>query len=336
MNLFVVHTQYNLILSLGLSSQEDEIILFKDFNFTPELEKKLRGHFSRCLFLDGAYPKREMTAREKLRKISADNKQIKGFMKAGYEKVFIVEDMCIQEMYCMKLAATTNKNVQLCWLEDGANAYFDNKAISSGMGSTVEKRFVRKVFFSLRFNLGSFYDLGPCMGSHKMLQIVYVCFPSQIRKELSKKHIIEIFQQEFETGLRAIFGGDKIKFEDNSILIALDKLSVYGNKLDQVEEIVSGIINRANKSRQRVYYKYHPRETESLNALSTAIELDRKTALESYLINSSTSKLEVVGIKSTSLQTAKKLGFRAVSYIKSIEDNPDVLNYYTEIGVECR
>ena len=80
----------------------------------------------------------------------------------------------------------------------------------------------------------------------------------------------------------------------------------------------------------------HPRETERLPALESCVELDRKVALESYLVNSTTHNMTIVGIKSTSLQTAKKMGYKALSLIKAVDDDiEEIIKFYTKIGIEC-
>lgn len=329
--LFICHTQYNLILAVGSSTHNDELILFKDFNLTDELKKKLNHHFKRCLILQGNYPKRELSAKEKYTKISVDTTLIKRFI-GSYDRIFIVDDMCIQEMYALKCAYKKNNKIEMSWLEDGAIAYFPNGVVSTGMGSTSIKRAIRKYAFSFRFGLWGFYDLASCMGGHKRLTSAYVIFPKNIRCELKNKNLIEIYDEQFKTGMEFMYGGRKYEFESGSTLIAMDKLDVYGDKLDKVESLVSEIVKT---SKGKIYYKYHPRETDTLNALSDCIELDRTIALESYLTNSNTKDITIIGIKSTALQTAKKMGYNTKSLINNIEINDAVVNFYKAIGVEC-
>lgn len=329
--LFVCHTQYNLILAAGLSSSNDDLVLFKDFNLSEDLKKKLEDHFKRCLFLGGNYPKKEMSSKEKMNKIVKDNHELKRFI-CSYDRIFIVDDMCIQEMYALKCSYRKNRNVDMAWLEDGANAYFSNGVVSGGMGSTPLKRMIRKYAFSIMFGLWKFYDLSSCMGGHKSLSSAYVIFPDHIRSELKNKKLIEITDEQFKTGMEFMYGGKKYEFESASTLIAMDKLDVYGDQLGKVGRLISDIVNT---SKGKIYYKYHPRETDSLNVLCDCIELDRTIPLESYLINSTSKDLIVVGIKSTALQTAKKMGYKAISLINDIEINSAVVSFYKAIGVEC-
>lgn len=335
--LFVLHTQYNLILATGLSQEGDDLILFKDFNLSNDLMEKLERHFCQCEYFEGAYPKREYTWKQKLSKIDDDIKRLHRFLRNNkYDRLVVVEDMCIQEMFIMKCVYKFNKDIELASMEDGAITYFDNGVKSSGMGGTPFKRFVRKCFFSIRYGLLDFYDLAPCTGGHKMNKRLYTLFPDAVRNELKSKILVEIKQDQLLYGMNYIYAGTPFQFKENSILIAMDKLSVYGLKTSLVNEIIKEVVNKAVENKQEVYYKYHPRETEELDALHTAIEISRDIALESYLINSNTRNLKVVGIKSTSLQIAKKLGYEALSYINRVETSEKITTFYNRIGVEVR
>lgn len=329
--LFVCHTQYNLILAVGLSSSDDDLVLFKDFNLTDELKTKLEGHFHRCMFLAGNYPKTEMTAKEKMKKIAADNQQLKAFIGA-YDRIFIVDDMCIQEMFALKCAHQKNNQVEMAWLEDGANAYFPNGVVSGGMGSTPFKRFLRKTVFTIRFGLYGFYDLAACMGAHKKLESAYVTFPDSIREELRSKRLVKISEDQFKKGMQFLYSGKQIAFKPGSTLIALDKLDVYGDKLEIVNNLIKKIVEG---SEGEIYYKYHPRENMELAAVKNCNELERTVALESYLTNSSTKDLTIIGVKSTALQTAEKMGYNAVSLINQVEKAERVVKFYESIGIIC-
>lgn len=330
--LFVCHTQYNLILAVGLAESSDDLVLFRDFNLTDTLRTRLESYFNNSLFLEGNYPKKELSAKEKLKKITRDNEKLKAYIGV-YDRIFIVDDMCIQEMYAMKCAYQKNKTVEMAWLEDGTNAYFSNGVISVGMGATPVKRFIRKIAFSFLFDLRSFYDLADCMGGHKKLTSAYVTFPECIRTELKSKNLVQITDEQFLKGMEFMYAGETFEFTSGSILLAMDKLDVYGEARDKVNRLVEKIVNVTSGE---VYYKYHPRETDDLPALKNCIELDRKLALECYLTNSNTKELTVIGFKSTALQTAKKMGYKTISLIDKVEQNETVLSFYKSIGVECK
>lgn len=334
--LFVCHTQYNLILASGISERCDDLILFKDFDLKDDLKKKLEDHFERCLFLCGNYPKKELTSKEKLEKISRDNKSLKSFI-ARYDRIFIVDDMCIQEMYALKCAYKKNRSVEMAWLEDGANAYFKNSSISKGMGSTPFKRFLRKIVFTVKYGLFGFYDLGECMGAHFRLSHIYVCFPEYVRPELMHKKKVEIKNGQFISGMRFMYQGAPCVMDENCMIIALDLLSVYGDSLTKVDDAVKELKESAVRAGKTVYCKYHPRETETLPALGNVITLDSRIGIENYLINTTAKHMTVVGFKSTALQIAKKMGFDVISLVKLIDDDcAAITGFYTSLCIVCK
>lgn len=333
-SLFVLHTQYNLILACGLlhQSKENDLILFVDFKLTEGLKDRLKNSFNRIQYIDGNFPKNDLDSKSKMNKITNDCKLIKDFINVSYDRIFIVDDMCIQEMFSLKCSAKYNQHIDMCWLEDGGNAYFYNGTVSKGMGSTPIKRTIRKVFFSIKFGLWNYYDLGKIIGTHKLLKKGYFIFPKFARHEYSKREKTLITEEEFITGMNMIFQGRSIHFEIGGVLIALDKLEVYGNKL---QVVVSCLEKLLENTERKIYYKYHPRETETLPILKDAVELDKTIALESYLTNADTRDLTILGIKSTALQTAVKMGFRTISLINQVEDSDEVVQFYKSIGIEC-
>lgn len=343
-NLFVLHTQYNLLLATGLCrtclvKDQNALILFKDFDFTKIHMDCIKDIYEETLILQGNYPKKEHSYREKNKRIFEQNESIYNFVQIHekYDQIFIIEDMCIQEMCTMKYVYQKNRRVIMNWLEDGAIAYFDNNTISGGMGATPIRRFIRKEYFCLKYNLFGVYYLGNCMGSNPLLKNVYVLFPKCVRQELSNKMICEISQESFRKGMELLFKGDSISFEDESVILILDRLDVYANLLQNVDAYIKKIIFEARREKKRVYYKYHPRETKYLKSLDSAEELNRSLALEAYLTNSTTDKLTIVGFKSTALQTAKKMGYETISYIKQLEpDNTQISDFYESIGIICK
>lgn len=175
------------------------------------------------------------------------------------------------------------------------------------------------------------------MGSHKCLSGIWLTFPDSVRLELSKKEIYLISNEAVRKGMEILFGNTSYEMDKGAILIALDLMSVYSELLPKVEQYVSTIVKNANEKGKKVYYKYHPRETMNMKALKDCYELDRTKALEDYLVNTSAKDLTVIGFKSTALQTAKKMGYSTISYIKQLEpNNIAVLNFYLKIGIICK
>lgn len=341
-NLFVLHTQYNLVLACGLcktdfKSDNNELILFHDFSLQEELKKKLKKLFTRILILDGTYPPHNFSTREKMNKISGDKQKIKSFLDKSYERVFVVDDVCIQEMNVLKMTHQMNPSVEMSWLEDGTNAYFSDGVLSTGSDRTSVGRLLRRLFFSIFGGLGRYYDLGPCFGAHKLLRTIYLTFPNLVRAELRGKERREISLQSMEEGMKILYEGEPYPFADRGVIIVLDKLDRYGDNYARVEVLIAQEIEQARREGRKIYYKYHPRETGEMCVLQQEKQLDRTIAIENYLINSTVRTLKIVGVRSTSLQVAKKMGYDAISLIEQVEGKEvPISQFYRKIGVECR
>lgn len=342
-NLFVLHTQYNLIIASGLclcdfKGDQNDLILFHDFKMADNHKMCIDKTFRKSMILEGNFPHKDESYLEKNKRIRTQNARIFEFISASrYDRIFIIEDMCIQEMFAMKCVLEQNSHVSMAWLEDGSNAYFVNSTISEGMGKTPFRRFIRKLFFCTQYGLWKTYYLGEFMGSNPLLKNVYVTFPKNVRQGFGDREIHEISQAAFQKGMEVLFQTERIPFEENSIMIVMDKLDVYGDLLKKVNNHVAEIVETAKKGGKQVYYKYHPRETDNLSSLQGAVELERTIAFESYLTNASTKAITVVGFKSTALQTAKKMGYPTISYIRQVEpDNISILDFYNAIGIACK
>ena len=336
-NLFVVHTQYNLLLAIGIAKAKEsvnDLILFQDFNLSDILKAKFESIFQHVLILPGNYPKQELAAWQKYKKIKNDIQQIQSFIQTMYHEVFIVDDVCAQEMFAMKCAYQHNPSCKFNWLEDGGNAYFHNGAVSGGLGSTPVRRFIRKHLLSSLFHLHGFYDLGRCFGDHKRLTSIYVTFQDYVRPELQTKPKVEITRQQFMDGMTLMYGGKPYPMEENSVLFAMDKLSVYGDKLESINRIILDEVAACQSEGRKIYCKYHPRETDALPALANATEVDSKIAMEYYLVNTTAKRMTIIGVKSTALQTALKMGFQVISLaLTAGETDENILNFYKNIGI---
>ena len=340
-NLFIIHTQYNLLLAVGLCMSDfekdcNDLILFREFNIKNSQKRCIKKVFDRVKILEGNSFAKSFGTGKKLVKIRCDNRKIKEFIDFEYERIFIVDDMCIQEMYALKCVYRKNRGVRMSWLEDGTSAYFSSFDVSKGMGATPLRRLIRKIFFSIVFGMWKYYDLGSCIGTHKLLKQAYLVYPELARPELTDKELVGISDRAFILGVKALFDGDQYQFEENGVIIVVDKLDIYGDNLDKVNGLIAEEVGRAHDRCQKIYYKYHPRETEKLPAVEFETELDRNIAIEGYLANSNTKNLTVRGAQSTSLQTAKKMGYKVISLIQRVEpDNVVVIDFYKKINIEC-
>ena len=234
-NLFVLHTQYNLILGTGLAhtvfaKDTNHLILFQDFNISDMVRDSLISSYQEVLFLTGAYPKINEQYWNKIRRYPVINHKLKQFIKNDYDRVILVEDMCIPEMYIMKYSGRVNEETEFIWLEDGSTAYFSNGVVSGGMGANRMTRMIRRIIFKYIFRLNKYYDLNYYMGGHYLLKHAYVSYPQYVQEQYKSMELTEIPDEAFEAGIKKIYFNMKNPFYDKGILFVLDLLHVYGDK----------------------------------------------------------------------------------------------------------
>lgn len=340
-NLFICHSQAQLLLAVSLTQgrlaqDENHLILFVDFNITIELKKQLESTFNKVLYRTGTFPAVNKSWKEKFKRYPSDLKIIKHFMNQAYHRVFEVCDECIPELFALKYAYVQNNKTEYIWLEDGSYPYFQNTIDVSGFSSNFIMRFIRKVFFKYLCGLGRFYDFkGAYMGANAVFKQAYLTFPGKQRKEYMSKDVVGITDDEFKNGLSFMFPY-RIENElpSGSVFIVMDKLDVYKD-LSQIECIVAQVVKIFKERKRKIYYKYHPREESVLQALKDCKEVNKFIGVEGYYSASLNHELIVIGIKSTGLQNAKKLGFHVMSIAPIVnEDDENVINFYRRIQIQ--
>jgi len=338
-NLFVLHTQYTLVLACGLSkgrfkNDQNDLILFKDFALSKEMKSSLDEIFSETTYLTGGYPSKNKTIKSRLKNYPKVIKQCKKFISKKYDKVFIVTDMSLPEMRIMKLAYSYNSKIEFIGLEDGAYPYFLNYETAGGLDSNNITRTFRKLLFKTILGCGKFYDFeGRFMGANTWLLKMYFTYSDKVRDIYRNKIKEEITGNEFLFGIESLFSAPSIIVENNAILLILDKMDVYKD-LNNIKALVRRLVNLYVKQGCKIYYKYHPREELNIEELKGCIELDRHIAIENYFKAFHGKRPLIIGIKSTGLQTAKKIGYNVLSVAKLVnEHTPDVVSFYKSIDI---
>lgn len=339
-NLFVLHTQYHLILALAIiqqSYQDDvnDLILFRDFNLKPDMEDALNKHFHSVVIYTGSYNRADCRWREKFKRFPTIYKDMKN--KIGhYDNLFYVEDSVIPEQYALKHAHKKNPNLRVSYIGDGGDAYFVNAVTKTGLDKHSWSMLLRRILFSTVGGCGKYYYAG-CFGSHPMTKNLYEMYPDYVRSELQhlKKH--EVKAENIQTAVKKLYDFlPEQNIEAGSIIIMLDKLEVYGDGI-RFDQIIDELMDKAKKEGRKVYYKCHPAEKQIYDKLSDAVELDRNIPAEFIFAEAAGKDCSVVGVLTTALQAAKKMGMEVTSYLETF--NParkEVIEFYKKIGIDVK
>ena len=340
-NLFVCHTQAQLILATGLSlgrfkNDENHLILFRDFNLSEEFADKLNSIFNSTLFLIGKYPAENNTFTQRIRWQHKNNRILNKQINIPYDRVFAVCDWTPSVQYCLKRCYLLNTATEFMWLEDGIIAYFQNVETRSGSERFALTKFLRKVLFKYILGIGHIYDRDfNGMGGLKIFKQMYSLYPSAVREPYaSTKKILQITNEEYLSGISNLYDVGNIEVPNNSIILIVDKLDTYVYP-DIVRKEFAQIIQNALYKGQKVFCKFHPREEQNWSEFTECTVLDKNIAAESlYLSLSNKTDISIIGVKSTGLMSARKMGFSVYSFFNLTgEKNHELVNFFTRIGV---
>lgn len=342
-NIFICHTQAHLILASGLTlgrfkGDENDLILFVDFGITEELKKRLKNTFSRVLFLQSIYPAEFNTFKAKLKWYPKDWKEIKKFVNDKYDRAFAVCDWLLLVQETLKRIYNLNPNVEMAWLEDGITAYYSDSDIRGGLDSNDFTMMIRRLIFRNLLGIGKFYDRDfREMGGLKCLKTVYSCYPDCVREPYNPaRRLVAISDAEYRAGLQAMYMSADLELKLPAVIIVVDKLDRYEHP-DMVKDSLLKFIQEAQRQEKNVICKFHPRETQKWDIFADCNTLDKSVGIESTYLSLLPHKeyVTIVGIKSTGLMSAKKLGYNAISLFPSSgESNQNLIGFYKSLGVK--
>lgn len=341
-NLFICHTQANLILASGLALgrfKEDwnDLILFVDFGISEEMKERLRQTFNRVLFLQSIYPAEFNTFKAKLKWYPEDWAEIKKFITQGYDRAFVVCDWVLLVQKTLKLTYRLNPKVEMAWLEDGITAYYSDSETVGGFETNRFTMAVRTLLVKYLLGVGKYYDREfREMGGLSCLKKVYTCYPRAVREEYVCKELVEIQDHEYMLGLKALYPCRILPITPNSVILVVDKLDRYAQP-EKVKNALSSFIEKCRCEGKAVICKFHPRETEIWDIFHGCQTMEKSIGIESVYVSLEKIKdtITIVGIKSAGLMSAKKMGYETISLFRETgETNSNLTNFYSNLEIE--
>lgn len=335
-NLFACHTQYDLIMSISLCKQyycadNNDLILFADFSLKTEVEAQLKSVFSKVLILEGEYTRESKKYNNKIKNYKSGYKQLKVFIRDYYDRLFWKCDYSWPEIWLNKTLHKKNNKLAVYWLEDGA--YFVPIKEVVDLKNNRIKFFARECVGKLLF--GKYYSFdGYGIGSSKWTDKLCLTYPSAVRSKYTEKQYIHVDDNSFSYGVETLYKNMSIDIPENSVFILLDRTDRYKD-FERVLDVITELISESIQNGKKVYFKYHPGEMSELAVLkASAAEIDKRVGAEGIYAGNIGRNIKVIGIASTSLQTAKKCGFETYSLANITgESNPEIDCFYKKIGV---
>ena len=339
-NLFIMHTQNNLILACGLAltdykNDENHLILHAEFKLKPLLLSNLRNAFSKITVVQEDYYRKRNPLFDELHICKLMTKS-KEYIGKDYDSVLLSEENYWDTLLLSKLGANKIINIE----ED---IYFPLSASGNLTGKVgFAKRLLRKIRSVERrcvFGKNEYYGTyAPSFyGENQMYSSYYVLFPSVVRKCVldRKKEIKEIDKNMLRKGIDCLYHGVNLSFEKGKYAVFfIDLIERYPDR-DKAEEQLEKIIHTCAENNYHILLKYHPRETNKIKNLSEPVEeIDAVVPAEKVLSSLIGNKVIVISNMSASLNSSVKLGFMGISIMGLLGvQNESAKAFYEKIGV---
>lgn len=341
-NLFIMHTQYNLILSAAVLSKlkdgENTLVLYSEFSVSEDMRASLSRLFDRVLVVrDRFYPLPNPL--KEIWQIRKDMKKVKCLRNAHFDNIYMSQERIFDMILCAR-AKKINPTARCYHIEEDAYYSINEKFNDPAFEYRLTPRQRRRRFLYALLLAGYPYDYKDvhyCYGMSRQYHGAYLQFPALARRELQGKELMEIDASQLATGIQDIYRDQRthIPTADKYTLFFFDLMNRYKD-VEQVKATVTQIINASKAAGRTVLLKYHPRETDKFPAMDGCFEIPHIVPAEKVLYDLMGTDTLVMGNATTSCIVAAKLGFRVISICKTqFPTNEKMHTVMENMGVFC-
>lgn len=341
-NLFIMHTQYNLILSAAkisrLANSENTLVLFSEFALTDEMKASLEKVFDRVIIARDDFIIQNSTI-DDIKEIRRCVKKTNAIKRECFDNVYMSQERIFDRII---LSRVKKKNPQVRCYNIEEDAYYSiNEKYNADdfvfVETKKEKRIKRVYALSL---IGYPYNhkvAGYCYGMSEEYHGANLLFPHLARREIRGKELFEITKDELLAGIDAIYSNKTTQYPnaEKYTLFFFDLMNRYKNP-QKVKEIVKEIIKTSAEEGRTVLFKYHPRETEKFTDINGAFEIPHIIPAEKVLFDLRDKDTVVMGNATTACIVAAKLGFKVVSICRiEFPTNTKMHTAMEKMGISC-
>lgn len=344
-NLFILHTQYNIILGTGIMLShfhdcQNDLIVYAEFKVSPEYKRQLEKAFSSVIYIREEFEPL-VTGFWNIEHHLHDEFKIfrdSSLYNVKYDNVFISQDRPLEHLIlgrCKQL----NKTCRCFDVEEGC--YYSLK-LENNNPNIRRKWHTKKPFFYRKLRYGGMYfsEEYRCLidGGASYFDGIYAIFPKLIRTELAHKPTFEISTKDIVDAISVIYDGIEadVPVSSHYVLFFFDLVERYSNPV-AIRRIVEELVKNTPKDDVTILLKYHPRETNKfkLEQQENIVEIPSIIPAEKLLCDLHEKKVTVYGNATTSVIVAKKFGFKTIS-IAGIEGSNNIymINKFKEMGIE--
>ncbi len=341
-NLFIMHTQYNLILSAAVMSRfenaENTLVLYSEFALNDGMRSALSKLFDRVIIVRDKFMP-VMKTLDEVRFIRQCMKKVKSIRNEHFDNIYMSQERIFDMILCSR-AKKVNPEARCYDIEEDAYYSINEKYNADDYVHIESKRRKRHKFLVSLLLLGypyNYKESGYCYGMSREYDGANLLFPHLARRELAGKELIEVTRDELAAGIDAIYSDINTEYpkSEKYTLFFFDLMNRYKNP-EKVKEIVKEIIRVSAEEGRTVLFKYHPRETEKFTDIDGAFEISHIIPAEKVLYDLCGTDTVVMGNATTSCIVAAKLGFDVISICKlEFPTNVKIHDTMKKIGISC-
>lgn len=341
-NLFIMHTQYNLILSAGILSRykgsKNTLVLFSEFALNDEMLASLSTVFDKVIVARDSFSSPK-SALEEIKEIRKSLRRVRSIRKEKFDNIFMSQERVFDMILCARFKKN-NKNARCYAVEEDVYYSVNEKYNAEDFVYHESKRSKRNKFLYSLLLYGypyNYKDVHYCYGMSSEYHGANVLFPSLVRRELSKKELIEITKKELTVGINSIYSKKNIDYPnaDKYAIFFFDLMNRYKN-VEEVRRIVNEVLRVSAIQGRMPLFKYHPRETDKFTDIDGLFEIPHIIPAEKVLLDLKSKNAIVLGNATTSCVVAAKLGFKVLSICKIESPNNTAMhNKMSAMGIVC-
>lgn len=341
-NLFIMHTQYNLILSAAVMSRwedaENTLVLYSEFALSEQMRLALSRIFQRVLVVRESYCT-VVGVLADIRQLRADLKKVHSLRHEHFDQLFMSQERTFDMVLCA-WAKKVNPAVRCYNIEEDAYYSLNEKYNADNYVHklTGRQKFDKALYALLLAGYPYDYLDSPyCYGMSSAYHGAWLLFPWLARRELQGRELLEIGRSELIAGIRAIYSDQKTPLPrgDKYTVFFFDLMNRYRDP-ETVKHLVAEVVKASREANRTLIFKYHPRETEKFSDMADCFEVPHIVPAEKLLYDLADTDTVVIGNATTACIVAAKLGFQVIS-ISRLE-KPDNIKMHTsmeKMGIHC-
>lgn len=334
-NLFVLHTQYNIITGLAVlnkyhTNDENILLLIAEFKIDDHYLTKLKRLFSEVIVVQENFS--NVKAHKRVQDFNAKISKCKNVLNDRFDKVIICQENYLDMLIVTKHAHKADIS---CYSVE-EDAYFSWKQDSE---ISLKSRAISSVYNSVLTILhgrNKCYEKVCCYGMNRNIKRSYLMFPQCARAEIKSKELIELEATNIRKSISLLYPEKIDTVKGKSVVFFFDLINRYSDK-HKIEQLVKELFEFSKYNNYNLICKYHPREMDKFRFLdneSNVIQIDSIIPAEKLVNELDNTQTVIIGNATTAIQVARKLGFDVVSIVNLNENtNHKMISAFEQMGI---